>query len=127
MTNTTDPSSLKKHTGFKRILLAFMNTKKSLLWMLRNESAFQQEILLLLIAIPVVIVLDINNYNRGFMVGSIIIILIVETLNTGLEAVVDRIGSEYHELSGLAKDCGSAAVFLSFILAVLVWVVVLFG
>jgi len=118
---------LKKHTGLKRIGMAFINTKNGLLWMLYNEPAFRQEALLLAITLPLVMILDLDNPSRALMVGSILIILIVEVLNTGLEKVVDRISYEYHELSGLAKDCGSAAVFLSFMLAGLVWAVVLFN
>lgn len=93
--------------------------------MLKNEAAFQQELILFGLAVPTVMALNLSNPERVALVGSILLILIIETINTGIEAVVDRIGPEYHELSGLAKDCGSAAVFLSFILAFLIWVTVL--
>jgi diacylglycerol kinase (ATP) len=114
-----------KKTGIKRILSAFINTHKGLIWMSKNEAAFKQELLFVGILIVVSFFLDVSVLERIFLVTSLLIVLLTETLNTAIEAVVDRIGLELHELSGLAKDLGSAAVFISFTIAVFVWVSIL--
>lgn len=88
---------------------------------LANEAAFRQELVLALISLPFVFILDLQSVERVVLVGVTALVLIVELLNSAVEAVVDRIGSEYHELSGRAKDMGSAAVLVSLLLAVYAW------
>ncbi len=110
-----------KKTGIKRVIAAFGNTNKGIYWMLKNEAAFRQEAVLLCLLSGVSIFLDVTALERVLLICSVLFVLLIETLNTAIEAVVDRIGFEFHQLSGLAKDLGSAAVFISFIIASLVW------
>ena len=93
----------------------------------RNEEAFRQESLLCLCLIPIAVWLGRTGPERALLISSLLLIMIVELLNSGIEAVVDRIGPEHHRLSGLAKDAGSAAVFMSLLNAALVWLLVLFA
>ena len=92
-----------------------------------DETAFRQEAILALILIPVAAWLGENNVERALMIGALLLVLIVELLNSAVEATVDRMGSEFNELSRKAKDLGSAAVFLSLSLAVVVWGLMLLG
>ena len=92
---------------------------------LRDEPAFRQETALALILMPLAVWLGDSNVERALMIGALLIVLIVELLNSAIEAAVDRMGSEVNELSRKAKDCGSAAVFLSLALVVVVWVLML--
>ena len=92
-----------------------------------DETAFRQEAILALILIPVAAWLGENNVERALMIGALLLVLIVELLNSAVEAAVDRMGSEVNELSRKAKDLGSAAVLLSLSLAVVVWALMLLG
>ncbi len=92
---------------------------------LRKEAAFRQEVILFVILAPLGFWLGRNGIERALLVGCLFVVLIVELLNSGLEATVDRISKKHHKLSGRAKDMGSAAVYLSIMLAVLVWALVL--
>ncbi len=94
---------------------------------LRDEAAFRQELCLVLIAIPLAIYLGGNAFEKVLMIGSLILVLIVELLNTAIEAAIDRIGVEQHPLSGKAKDAGSAAVMLSILNVIFVWAFLLFS
>jgi len=114
-----------KKTGISRIIAAFTNTCKGFYWMSKNEAAFKQELALLTVLTVVSLFLEVTTLERIFLIASLLLVLLTETLNTAIEAVVDRIGLELHELSGLAKDLGSAAVFISLTIAVLVWVGIL--
>lgn len=91
----------------------------------RKESAFRQEVILFAVLAPVGAWLGENGIERALMIGSLMIVLIVELLNSAIEATVDRISRSRHKLSGRAKDMGSAAVYLSILLAMLVWVLIL--
>jgi diacylglycerol kinase (ATP) len=91
----------------------------------KNEAAFREEVLLAAVTIPLAIYLGRSGVDRALLVGSIILILIVEILNSGLEAVVDKASPEKHELAKRAKDMGSAAVLLSLINAAAIWACVL--
>jgi diacylglycerol kinase (ATP) len=115
-----------KPTGLIRIVNAFGNTWKGYVGAFREEAAFRQELALCLVLFPLGLWLGESGVERALLVGPIFIILIVELLNSGIEATVDRIGLERHQLSGLAKDLGSAAVFTSFALLAVVWALVLF-
>jgi diacylglycerol kinase (ATP) len=87
----------------------------------RDEAAFRQEALLCLVLVPTAFWLGRTAVERSLLIGSCLIVLIVELLNTGIENVVDRVGQEHHRLSGQAKDLGSAAVFTSLILTLVIW------
>ncbi|HGM9948923.1 TPA: diacylglycerol kinase [Providencia rettgeri] len=111
--------------GFTRVIKAAGYSLKGLKAAWVNEAAFRQESVAAIIAIFIVFYLDISYIDRILLVSSVVLVAIVELLNSAIEAVVDRIGSEYHELSGRAKDIGSAAVFVSIGLALFIWVLVL--
>lgn len=114
-----------KPTGLIRLVNAFGNTWKGYVGAFREEAAFRQELALCAVLFPLGLWLGENGVERALLVGPIFIVLIVELLNSGIEATVDRIGLERHQLSGLAKDLGSAAVFTSFAMLVVVWALVL--
>lgn len=91
----------------------------------KNEAAFRQELALFVILAPLGFWLGDNGVEQALLIGSLVLVLIVELLNSAIETVVNRIGREHDVLSGQAKDIGSAAVLLALILAVMVWVLVL--
>ncbi len=90
-----------------------------------NEPAFRQELLVLLLVIPSAFWFGEKGVEYALLIGSWLLVIMVELLNTAVEAVVNRVGSEHTELAGRAKDCGSAAVFIAIILSVIVWLLVL--
>lgn len=116
-----------KLSGMHRLLLAFVNSWKGFKGALASEEAFRQEVMLAVVLLPLGAWLGKNGVEKALLVASVLLILIVELLNTGIETVVDRIGLERHELSGLAKDVGSTAVLLSFAVLIVVWGFVLSG
>jgi len=116
---------MKGNRGLKRILFAAGYSVKGLRAAFIHEAAFRQELLLSIILIPLACRLDVQLGERLLMISSLFVVLIVELLNSAIEAVVDRIGSEWHELSGRAKDIGSAAVFLSLFLTSYIWLSIL--
>lgn len=118
-------SKLVKARGLRRIYLACGNSFRAINWMLKNEAAFKQELLLLIICVPVTCFLQVTIAEQLILLTSVIFIIFTEVINTAIEAVVDRVGAEIHPLSGLAKDLGSAAVMLSFIIAILIWLIIL--
>jgi len=111
--------------GFARIYAAFFNSLKGFKAAWLNEEAFRQEAVLFVVAAPLGLWLGQGGVEKALLVGSLLLVLIVELLNTGIEIVVDRISFERHELSGRAKDVGSAAVLSSLVLAGAVWALVL--
>ncbi len=114
-------------TGITRIIKAAGYSWKGFRAAWINEAAFRQEGVASVIAIIIACWLDVDAITRVLLIGSVLLVMIVEILNSALEAVVDRIGSEYHELSGRAKDMGSAAVLLSIFVAVITWVILLWA
>jgi len=116
-----------KPRGLTRLLKAFANTWNGLAGCWREEEAFRQECVLALVAIPAGLWLGNNGVERAALIGPMLLILIVELLNSAIETAIDRIGTERHALSGLAKDLGSAAVFVSFVLLASTWALVLLG
>jgi len=108
-------------TGFKRIFHAAGYSLLGLIAAYKNEAAFRQELWLTIVLAPVAIYLGNSGIERALLVGSLILVLIVELLNSAIEAVVDRVGSEHHELSGRAKDIGSAAVMLALLNMLAIW------
>ncbi len=111
--------------GLARINAAFFNSLKGFKATWRHEEAFRQEVLLLIFAAPLGIWLGKTGVEKALLLASVLLVLIVELLNTGIEIVVDRISFEHHELSGRAKDVGSAAVLIALLLAGAVWLLIL--
>lgn len=118
-------NEMQKNTGIKRVILATKYSWLGLVAAWKNEAAFRQEVVALIIAIAVALTLDVSLLHKVVLVGSVVFVMIVELMNSAVEAVVDRIGLERHELSGRAKDLGSAAVLLAIALATMVWVGIL--
>lgn len=116
-----------KLSGLRRLLLAFVNSWKGFKGAFQAEAAFRQEVVLAAILLPAALWLGDSGVERALLISSVLLVLIVELLNTCIETVVDRIGLERHELSGLAKDVGSTAVLLAFAILLVVWGFVLFS
>lgn len=116
---------LRSLTDAGRVVRAFGYSLAGLRAAYNEESAFRQELLLVAVLAPLGLWLGRDGVERSLLVGSLLVVLIVELLNSAVEATVDRIGPENHEFSGRAKDLGSAAVLLSLLAAVLVWGLVL--
>ncbi|WP_045858468.1 diacylglycerol kinase [Teredinibacter purpureus] len=116
---------IQKNRGFTRIVKATVYSYKGILAACRNEAAFRQELVLAVVLIPVALWLNLTTLERVVLIFSVIVVLIVELLNSAIESVVDRVGYEHHELAGRAKDMGSAAVLLALTLLVFVWVSVI--
>lgn len=117
----------KQSTGLTRIIKATGYSWKGFRAAWQNEAAFRQEALLLLVGAVVAFALDFDSLTRVLLLATLLLVIAVELLNSAIEAVVDRIGLEQHDLSGRAKDLGSAAVLVTLIIALLVWVVVLWN
>jgi len=109
------------YTGLKRIIKASGYSWQGLRAAFKYESAIRQELLLLIIFTPIALLLNVSHVDKILLVASLVLVLIVELLNSAIEAVVDRIGTEHHVLSGRAKDIGSAAVFVTLCLAAFIW------
>ncbi|RKQ96907.1 diacylglycerol kinase [Kushneria sinocarnis] len=109
------------HSGFRRLLYSTRYSLKGLGAAWRNEAAFRQELVLALVLLPTTFWLGRSLLEWLLLLGSALLVMIVELLNSAIEAIVDRIGVEHHVLSGRAKDLGSAAVFLAVLFAFLVW------
>jgi diacylglycerol kinase (ATP) len=116
-----------KPRGLTRLLRAFGSSVKGLAGAFRDEAAFRQELAFTAAVIPLGLWLGHSGIERALLVAPALLILIVELLNSAIEATVDRIGLERHALAGLAKDIGSAAVLMSFVLLTVVWLLVLLG
>src|SRR4249920_403385 len=112
-----------KPTGVTRLFRAFDATRKGLAGAYREEAAFRQELALAIVVIPLGLWLGRNGIERALLLAPMFLVLVVELFNSAIEATVDRIGLERHTLSGLAKDIGSAAVFM--LLLAVVWILVL--
>ena len=109
------------NTGFTRIIKAAGYSWQGIKAAYKYEAAFRQEIWLALVLIPLAIYVAENTTQLAFMISSVLLVMLVEILNSAVEAVVDRFGDELHELSGRAKDMASAAVTFSLIIMVLIW------
>jgi len=112
--------------GIKRIINAFTFSVQGLKAAYKGEQAFRQEVAALILAIPLAFWLGDTAVEVALLIGSVLIVLVVELINSAIEAVVDRFGGELHVLSGQAKDMGSAAVLLASINALIIWVAVVF-
>jgi diacylglycerol kinase (ATP) len=114
-------------TGLTRIIKAAGYSWKGIRAAWNNEAAFRQEGVAVAVAIIIACWLDVDPITRVLLIGSVMLVMIVEILNSAIEAVVDRIGTDFHELSGRAKDMGSAAVLMAIIVALFTWVTLLWG
>lgn len=121
------PSPHKSKTGLKRILNAFNYSMSGLKVACQHEHAFRQELFLAVILIPLALYLEPSMIGRVLMIASVLLVLVVELLNSAIEAAVDRISLENHELIKRAKDMGSAAVFIALLNVAVTWGLVLLG
>ncbi len=122
-----DASSLKGKTGLTRLRNAALYSAAGLRAAYADEAAFRQEVWAALVLIPLVFFLPASGIGKALMIGSVLLVLMVELINSGIEALADRISQEKHILIKKAKDVGSAAVMLALINVVAVWALVLFG
>ncbi|MBI5786031.1 MAG: diacylglycerol kinase [Rhodocyclales bacterium] len=120
-------SPFKGKTGLRRLWNAFFYTLDGLRAAYRHEDAFRQEVWLAGLLIPLAFFLPASGIGRALMVGSVLLVLIVELVNSAIEAAIDRISLENHKLSKRAKDIGSAAVMIALVNVVATWLLVLFG
>jgi diacylglycerol kinase (ATP) len=115
----------KGKTGLIRLRNAMRYSIDGIRAALRHEDAFRQEILAVFVLTPVALLLEPSGIGRALMIGSMLIVLVVELLNSAIEAAVDRISFEDHRLAKRAKDIGSAAVFMSLISVLVIWGLIL--
>ena len=120
-------SPFKGKTGVQRLWNALGYSLQGLASALRHEDAFRQECLLAVLLIPAALFIPVSGTEKAMMIASVLLVLIVELLNSAVEAAVDRISLEDHQLAKRAKDIGSAAVFISLVNVPVVWLIVLFG
>lgn len=113
-------------TGIKRIINAFGFSFLGIKAAFKHESAFRQEIAACVVMIPLSFWVGQTAVERALLIGALLLVLIVELANSAIEAIVDRVGSEHHELSGRAKDIGSAAVLLSLVNSTVIWGLIIF-
>ena len=121
MTGTLPP----KASGLRRVLNAFVYSRDGLLSTFRKEAAFRQEAIAAVVMIPLAFFVAPDRVFFALMIASVLLVLIVELINSAIEAAIDRFGPERHALAKHAKDAGSAAVLLSLILAATVWLAAL--
>ncbi len=114
-------------TGIARMKRAITCSYAGISAAWKNEEAFRQELLLSFALVPLACWLGNNGLERALLIGSLLLVLTVELINTAIEVVVDRISSDRHELSGLAKDLGSAAVSMSLVNACVIWLFLIFS
>ena len=120
-----EESPFKGQTGLRRIWNAFSYSLSGLHAAYLNEDAFRQESLLAALMIPLALVLPASGIGKALMIGSVLLVLIVELLNSAVEAAIDRISLDRHKLSKRAKDIGSAAVLIALINVLVTWALVL--
>ena len=120
-------SEFKSKSGLKRIFSAFFYSLDGLKTAINSEHAFRQELVLFLVGSIAALLLPVSAFQKLVLIGSMVIVLIVELLNSAIEAVVDRVSLERHPLSKNAKDFGSAAVLLACLLSGATWAIVLFN
>ena len=120
-------SPYKGKTGLRRIWNAMLYSFDGFAAALRHEDAFRQEVFLAIILIPCALYLPVSGAGKALMIASVLLVMVVELLNSGIEAVTDRVSLEDHALAKRAKDLGSAAVMLSLVNVPVVWLLVIFG
>lgn len=120
-------SPYKGKTGLRRLINAFGYSMAGLKAAYTNEDAFRQEVLMTIILVPLALYLGDSGIAKAAMIASVLLVVIVELLNSSIEATVDRISLENHMLAKRAKDIGSAAVLISLINLAVVWLLILLG
>jgi diacylglycerol kinase (ATP) len=115
----------KGNKGLTRAFRAAINSWNGLIYAYKEESAFRQELALSLILIPLAIYLPVTPIEKILLIASVILVLVIELLNSSVEAAIDRISFEVHDLSKRAKDFGSAAVMLALLLCAMTWIIIL--
>ncbi len=129
MTNSSDAPTCdrlpQKHRGALRPLFALKHSCDGIAATLRSESAFRQETVCAAILIPIAVFEPMQPFERVALIASVLLVLLVELLNSAIEAIVDRISPERNELARRAKDCGSAAVMMALIICALAWGLIL--
>jgi diacylglycerol kinase (ATP) len=120
-------SPYKGKTGLRRIISAARYSVDGLIAAARNEDAFRQELIGALVFVPLAFWVGRTGFERALLIGSVLLVLIVELLNSAIEAAVDRISFENHHLAKRAKDIGSAAVLLALVAAGTTWLLILLG
>jgi diacylglycerol kinase (ATP) len=123
---STDENPNKGNRGLTRAWHAARNSWSGLEFAVREESAFRQELLLAACLVPLAFILPFELHERLLLVGSVVLVLIIELLNSSVEAAIDRISFEHHGLSKRAKDYGSAAVMLALLMCAAVWATLLY-
>ena len=118
-------SPYKGKTGLRRLMNAFSYSIAGTLAAFKHEDAFRQEVILTAVLTPVAIYYGETTIDQALMISSLLLIIIVELLNSSIEATVDRISVKHHKLAKRAKDIGSAAVFFSLINATVIWFLIL--
>lgn len=124
---TARESPFKGETGLRRVVSATRNSIAGLAEAVRYEDAFRQELLLAAILVPLAFVVGRTGVERALLIGAVLLVLIVELLNSAVEATVDRISFENHRLAKRAKDLGSAAVLVALLTAAATWLVIVIG
>jgi len=127
MDNGQLESPHKGKTGLRRVWNAMFYSLEGLKAAYRHEDAFRQEFWLAVVLIPLALFLPSSGLGKALMIASVLLVLIVELLNSAVEATVDRVSLEHHRLAKRAKDIGSAAVMISLLNVVIVWLLALFG
>jgi diacylglycerol kinase (ATP) len=125
----TTPYNIKQnpHKGNRGVTRAWHAAKNSwcgIVYAFKEESAFRQELTLLILLTPVALFLQISPLEKCALIVSIVMVLVVELLNSSVEAAIDRISFDHHDLSKRAKDFGSAAVMLALLIAALLWITI---
>ncbi len=121
----SETNEFKGKTGLKRVWNALFYSMAGFRAAFRHEDAFRQEVILAALLIPAALLLTDAAVARALMIGSVLLVLLVELLNSAIEATVDRISLENHQLAKRAKDIGSAAVFVSLVNVVVIWALIL--
>ncbi|MGY4877227.1 diacylglycerol kinase [Vreelandella aquamarina] len=125
--HSSAPKTKPNGVGIKRICRASLNAVAGLQSCWKNEAAFRQEVICCLVLYPLLFIFDITPVEKALLFASLTLVLLTELVNSAIETTIDRIGMDYHPLSGRAKDMGAAAVFMSILLTTGVWLCVLAG
>ncbi len=120
-----EASPHKSRSGLVRIWRAFFYSLEGFAAALKHEHAFRQELILCVVLLPFAIFMPLEAVERVLLIGSLLLVLVVELINSSIEAVVDRVSLDNHDLSKRAKDLGSAAVFLTLVIAIVTWWLIL--
>ena len=123
--NKIEVSPFKGKTGIPRLINAFGYSIEGFKAAFKHEDAFRQEVFLAIVLIPLAVYLGKSPVEQALMIASVLLVLIVELLNSAIEAAVDHTSTEHHALAKQAKDIGSAAVFFALVIVVVVWALIL--